>query len=301
MFPFMHDSDKTKLPSLFNLLRQQLGDSLTPALFSKASLVDLSHILEDLVLTKSLPALVLTGFQESNYWKKEIKRYFDLAQIATTICIFAAGKLPPESEHNIFVQLQPDDQMRQEWFLVIVTHHFSILLCGLDNFAEVSDEVDRTFETIFSFDPQHVNIALDILELALEKRNPARLEQLRTGRAKFTPSYPEIDYLNEIVTRFTNHLHQYHAASKELAKERVIRMILAGIVHETSQPITALILTLQMAEMGDGLQPGDLEFITEAVLSLKDRIDRLQKAVNYEETTLIGTEFLEVKRDEQIG
>ncbi len=294
-------TDKTKLPSLYNLLRQQLGDSLTPALFSKASLIDLSHILEDLVLTKALPALVLTGFQESSYWKKEVKRYFELAKIATTICIFSAGKLPPESGNNIFVQLEPDDQMRQEWFLVIVTHHFSILLCGLDNLAEVSDEVDRTFETVFSLDPLHVNIALDILELALEKRNPARLEQLRTGRAKFTPSYPEIDYLNEIVTRFTNHLHHYHTASKELVKERIIRMIIAGIVHETSQPITALILTLEMAEMGKGLQPGDLEFITHAVLSLKERIDRLQKAVNYQETTLMGTEFIEFKKDEEIG
>lgn len=297
----MPDTEKTELPSLFNLLRQQLGDSLTPALFSKASLVDLSHILEDLVLAQALPALILTGFQESSYWNKEVNRYFDLAQIATTLCIFADGKLPPESDNNIFVQLQPDDIMRQEWFLVIVTHHFCLLLCGLDNFTDVKNEVDRTFETIFSFDPFHVNIALDILEDALQIRNPARLEQLRTERAKFTPAYPKINYLNEIVIRFTNHLHQYHSANKELAKERIIRMMMAGIVHETSQPITALLLTLQMAEMHGGLQPGDLEFILEAVYSLRERIDRLQRTVNYQETSLAGIEFLEAKKEELIG
>ena len=59
--------------SLFQLLRDEFGTSLEPLRCTKATLVHLSHTLEDLVLTQHIPALLFTGFQESSHWREETR------------------------------------------------------------------------------------------------------------------------------------------------------------------------------------------------------------------------------------
>jgi DICT domain-containing protein len=81
--------------SLFKLLREQFGDALPMIRCTKATLVHLSHTLEDLVLRERIPALLFTGFQESSHWRQETERYRALADVAQQVCIFAGGTLPP--------------------------------------------------------------------------------------------------------------------------------------------------------------------------------------------------------------
>ncbi|MEO0564472.1 MAG: DICT sensory domain-containing protein, partial [Chloroflexota bacterium] len=51
--------------SIFQALKRDIGDALNTITLTKATLVHLSHTLEDFVLKQHLPALVFTGFQES--------------------------------------------------------------------------------------------------------------------------------------------------------------------------------------------------------------------------------------------
>lgn len=83
--------------SLFELLRDEFGASLAPIRCSKATLVHLSHTIEDTVLRQHIPALLFTGFQQSSHWRRETERYRALAEVAQQVCIFAGGTLPPES------------------------------------------------------------------------------------------------------------------------------------------------------------------------------------------------------------
>src|SRR6185503_17856961 len=104
--------------SLFKLLRQKLDQRLPTVRCTKATLVHLSHTLEDTILSRRIPAMIFTGFQESAYWRQETERYWALAQVAQQVCIFAGAPLPPESETtSLHVTLNGNDPLRQEWFL----------------------------------------------------------------------------------------------------------------------------------------------------------------------------------------
>ncbi len=198
--------------SLFKHLEAALGTLIQPVRCSKATLVHLSHTLEDLVLSKRLPALVFTGFQESAYWRQETERYRALADVAQQVCIFAGKPLPPESSANtLHVALSGDDPLRQEWFLVILSTQFSVLLCGQDRQVAGIEEPLRQFDTLWSFEPALVNRALDVVEDAIAFYRPEKLAALQAARRAYPPVTPDAALFTSFVTemlRFEENLHQ---------------------------------------------------------------------------------------------
>jgi len=80
--------------SLFATLSNQMQAVFPVFRASKATLVDISHTLEDCILVNKLPSVIFTGFQESSHWRAETQRYLDLAGIASQVCIFAGGNPP---------------------------------------------------------------------------------------------------------------------------------------------------------------------------------------------------------------
>ena len=125
--------------SIFETLKDKVGDEIPVISLTKATLVHLSHTLEDFVLRRQLPAFIFTGFQESSHWRKETERYQKLADTAMQVCIFAGKPLPEDSNSEaVQIELEGDDPLRQEWFLGIFSTEFSVILCGLDNLTATS-------------------------------------------------------------------------------------------------------------------------------------------------------------------
>ena len=81
--------------SLFTLLKDNLPE-LPLFQFSKATLVNLSHMLEDAVLRRNLDAMIFTGFQESSHWRSSIKRYESLVKEVKNVFIFAGRPFPDQ-------------------------------------------------------------------------------------------------------------------------------------------------------------------------------------------------------------
>lgn len=188
-----------KLPlSLFELLRDELGDAVPITKLSKATLVNISHTLEDHVLRKRLDALLFTGFQESAHWREEIERYLALANVARQVCIFAGQPLPPDSTANsLHITLNGDDPLRQEWFLLILSNAFAVLLCGQDQHTPFLDELDREFDTFWTFEPSVINRALDRLEGVIAEYRPDKLALLRQARQEIPPPAPDVRFISE--------------------------------------------------------------------------------------------------------
>lgn len=158
------------------------------------------------MLTRKLPALMFTGFQESSHWRKETERYRALAQVARQVCIFAGKPLPDDQPADVLqIELQGDDPLRQEWFVTILSSEFSVVLCGLDNLREIESEAHRQFDTIWSFDPVLVNQVLDVLENVLADYRPDVLPQLVQARADHPPVQPD----RELITTFTRELLRF--------------------------------------------------------------------------------------------
>lgn len=254
-------SSQPALPlSLFNLLRQQFGNDLQPLRCTKATLVHVSHTLEDLVLTRQIPAVLFTGFQESSHWREETERYRALAEIAQQVCIFAGGQLPPESSaRELHITLGGDDPLRQEWFLALLSPQFAVLLCGQDRQTNPTEEAIRQFDTLWSFRPDVINQVLDLLETVVADYRPDRLEQIRAARRAYPPSAPDPDLVTALTSemiRFEEELHQrLSAATARLNQQLKWREnLLATLVHDMRTPLQALAGGLQLIEMaGDKL------------------------------------------------
>lgn len=242
--------------SLFQLLRDEFGDTLPPLRCTKATLVHISHTLEDLVLTQHIPALLFTGFQESSYWREETERYRALAEIAQQVCIFAGGILPSESNpRQLHVTLQGDDPLRQEWFLAILCTQFAVLLCGQDRHEAVAEEALRQFDTLWTFDPPIINRVLDQLEGVIEHYRPERLESLREARCLYPPTAPDPAIVTKFTAemiRFEEQLHQTLHRTTDLLNEQIQWRddLTSALVHDMRTPIQSLILSIEMLGSG---------------------------------------------------
>lgn len=224
--------------SLFRLLREHFGETLQPMRCTKATLVHVSHTLEDLVLSQQLPALLFTGFQESSHWREETTRYRALAAIAQQVCIFAGGPLPPESSASeLHVTLHGDDPLRQEWFLALLCPQFAVLLCGQDCQITTSEEALRQFDTLWSFQPLVINQVLDRLEQVIAAYRPERLEALREARQNYPPVAPDPN----LITRFTADLIRFEERLQQrlTTTNRQLQQMI-GTIHTREAQLRAI-------------------------------------------------------------
>ncbi|NJP05287.1 MAG: hypothetical protein HC837_06495 [Chloroflexaceae bacterium] len=263
--------------SLFDLLKEHLGEDVPILHCSKATLVHLSHTLEDLVLSERLEAMIFTGFQESSHWREETERYRALAQVAQQVCIFAGGVLPEESQASeLHVTLQGNDPLRQEWFLAILSTHFAIILCGKDRYEPFEIEARRQFETIWTFEPQLVKQVLDLLEQVVTHYRPEKLATLQANRDRFPLQPPDA----HIVTRFTSEMIRFQEELNRsiqattdalVAQMRWREELTETLVHDLRTPLSGLMMTLQM--LGD-----------EQIISATESKDMLDIALGSAET-----------------
>jgi rsbT co-antagonist protein RsbR len=231
--------------SLFNILKSQLGERVAPFQATKASLVDISHTLEDALIKHRLPSVIFTGFQESSYWNEETERYLELVGIASQICIFAGGNPPMPDEQHIAVTLQGEDPLRQEWFLLILSGQFSAVLCGLDNQRPTVEEARRTFETILSFDPLVISAALEAILPVVDRYRPDRAAELRAAAAQFPPRDPAGSLMTELTVGIFSHLQfrsdQQAELLDELIQLRDRQYQLENVISELAVPVVPLL------------------------------------------------------------
>lgn len=269
--------------SLFNLLREEFGEQLQPLMCTKATLVHLSHTLEDLVLTRRIPALLFTGFQESSHWREETERYRALAEIAQQVCIFAGGTLPAESSaKELHVTLRGDDPLRQEWFVVLLCEQFAVLLCGQDRQVPAAEEAMRQFETLWTFNPAMLNRVLDLLEKVVAQYRPERLAALQQARQKYPPGAPDPDvvtlFTSEMI-RFEEQLH--HALQRTtVALNEQLRWrddLTATLVHDMRSPLQGLAMAIDMLGLVDQFDKATLaEMLAAAKRSTRNLRDLVQ-------------------------
>ncbi len=222
----------SELPlSLFELLHAELGDSVPIIKLSKATLVSISHTLEDHVLRKRLPALLFTGFQESSYWREETERYLALAEVARQVCIFAGQPLPPESNaKSLHITLDGDDPLRQEWFLLIMSERFAVLLCGQDRKTSPSaDEAYREFDTLWTFEPAVINRALDLLENVVGQYRPDKLSVLQAARRETPPPSTDLHFISEFTLEIIRYQETLNARLR--SSEQRFGQLLTAIPH----------------------------------------------------------------------
>lgn len=263
--------------SLFDLLRHRLGSSVQLIRCTKATLVHFSHTLEDLVLRHELPAIIFTGFQESSHWREETARYRALADVVQQVCVFAGGRLPPESSaRELHVTLSGDDPLRQEWFLGIFSERFTAILCGQDRQIPFEEEATREFDTIWSFAPPVIVEVLDLLEQVVAQYRPERLALLQAARRQI----PQAGSDPVLVTELTGELLRYEEtlnqrlqrSSKVLAQQLAWReQLTETLVHDLRTPLEGVNQTITFLRQYDDLDQQTIaEMLDMAALSVNN-------------------------------
>ncbi|MGJ3240308.1 MAG: ATP-binding protein [Anaerolineae bacterium] len=192
--------------SLFDAMRAIAKDRVPILQCSKVTLVHLSHTLEDIVLKNQMPATMFTGFQESSHWLKETQRYHALTTVAKQVCIFAGKPLAPDSVLNALqIELSEEDPLHQEWFVLILSADFNVLLTGKDH-AE-PDELSpyqswRKFATILTFDPEIIaEASARLLEITAHYR-PQHVPELEASIAQHAPFLTSPQHFTSVIEEF---------------------------------------------------------------------------------------------------
>ena len=286
--------------SLFQLLREKLGLDLRLIRCTKATLVHVSHLVEDLILRNAIPAMIFTGFQESSHWRKETERYRALAEVVQQVCIFAGGTLPPESSaRELHVTLAGPDPLRQEWFLAVLSERFSVVLCGQDRLEPTDDPATRQFDTIWSFEPTIINSALDQLEQAVTRYRPERLDLLIETRRTIPLQAPDATlmtiFTQDLIT-FEEDIHQRLAAAAALLEQQMLwrAQLTEALVHDLRTPLQGLTQTIEFLRTTEDLDPAiTSEMLQLASLSADSMADLVQLLLD---TSRLENEYTSVKK-----
>jgi signal transduction histidine kinase len=268
--------------SLFEHLQHHFGERLHLLNCTKATLVHLSHSLEDLVLREQLPAILFTGFQESSHWREETERYRALATVAQQVCIFAGGQLPPEAnEKEIHVTLMGDDPLRQEWFLCILSTKFAVVLCGQDRKVPAKEEATRQFATLWTLDPVVVNDVLDKCEEVVKHYRPDRAAELRQARENYPPLAPDPVLMTDLtwgMIQFEEQMHQSLVRTTEMLEQQLKWQedMISLLVHDLRAPLQSILMSLQMTMMTGDVSNEQAEMLSIAERSTHAATDLVQ-------------------------
>jgi DICT domain-containing protein/signal transduction histidine kinase len=238
--------------SLWQDLLQTLPN-LRSQLYYKSTLTALSHAMEDLVLVGTDRPLVLANFQQERYYRQEARRYQRIAQRTDQVYVLAAA----ESDFGTTVTpystiaLNADDELAQEWHLIIVGRNYSACLVCQESAAPIDAAIDsaRQFRGIWTFDRSiSIAAAIGLLQKIIEYR-PDLAEQVQRTRQIYDLSAAssfdltgsvdrilEIDarlFADRLVTYLQSsqykQLRAYRTIATQERKERLINSITAAV------------------------------------------------------------------------
>lgn len=171
------------------LFADAVAGRLELARLSKATLTELSHVLENMLIEFDLPATVLTGFQVSRNWVSELARYERLVSpTARSVAVFASGNLG-DTGNVLGFRLDERSRLTQEWFIIVLSTEFSVALFGEDNPGDVppAEEMDRVFDAAWTFDPAIVRNLCDVLLHEVRRDHPDRADQVAAAMQQHPP------------------------------------------------------------------------------------------------------------------
>jgi hypothetical protein len=189
--------------------------------------------------------------------------------------------------------LADNDFLRQEWFLLVLTRQFSVLLCGLDRQEAISAESERIFDTFLTFEPKIIGRSLDLLRAVLAHYRPDKLAQLEESSIFFLPTNPHPGYLTDLITQFLTQISFYHKMMRQLDQEQAMHATINRMLHEASQPTTILLNLLEVIDQTHELLPEDLTILKDASFQLKKILQNLRNVSQFKTQHLDNIEFLD--------
>jgi DICT domain-containing protein/GAF domain-containing protein len=246
---------------------------LRSQLYFKSSLTALSHAMEDQVLAGLNQPLIIASFQRERFYRQEAHRYLRIAELTPQVYVLAAPEtsFTNASKGYETIAFEPDDQLSQEWHLVVIGQQYATcLICRERKVVPVEAEsaepmpMDQTrrFEGIWTFDRQvsctAASLLLDrILEYRPElaaKIQQAKQEYLTEEVSSGLQGVDPDPFVQRLVTYLQagqyKLLKAYRSISAQERKERLVNSITAAI-RRSLDPEE--IFTVAVQELGQAM------------------------------------------------
>lgn len=169
------------LQGLYSFLEGN-SSRLETNIYTKASMVAMSHAVEKIVKEYYLKADIYVLFQDYKYFLYERKRYLEFDQICRQVFVFA--KNIPENaasgfENTKFIELEDDSPLLEEWAVSVIHPDYSAVLSTKEEpgLQRIEKEQYRVFNGFLSLND---DIALDsahYYQKILSKRNISYIKQ----------------------------------------------------------------------------------------------------------------------------
>lgn len=284
------DDHAATRPRVFRRLLDTTPVPLRPRVLSKATLTELSHVLENTVIDNDLPGAVFTGFQRSTHWFRELERYQRLvAPRARSVAVFAAGNLDTVADDDIVrVPLAEDDPLVEEWFLIVLTPGFCAALLGEETGGDHATELDRPFESVWTMDATTVEAITVHIRDEVARFDPAMAERMDAALAAYPPSNDDSRLRDDVTTDLVLALEtgrtrlreaatrERHAAEQLREVDRSKNAFLAAVSHDLRTPLTVVDgMAATLRRLGHQLSAEDRTRIEEALVTQTGRLSRL--------------------------
>jgi DICT domain-containing protein/signal transduction histidine kinase len=251
---------------LTELLEQH--PTLRPHLYFKSSLTALSRAMEDLVLAGAEQPLVIATFQEERFYRQESHRYQRIAEISERVYVMSVMETKPLPSNYHLIPLKPDDQMGQEWNLVVIGSQSAACLICQERQGDWSNsaglESSQRFDGVWTFDRKVAIDAAQILLRKVAKQRPKlkkEIQQLQQELSAPISLLPETGATSAdaFVQRLVTYLQAgqyklikaYRAIAAQENRERLVNLI-ASALRRSLKPDE--ILNIAVKEIGAAMQ-----------------------------------------------
>lgn len=150
------------------------ASSIEQKIYTKSSMIAISHGLEDMIIEFGLKAELFVAFQKFEFFMVEIERYKALEKVCSKLYIFAQNidfEAVRNFKNTVFVELDKKDLMTQEWN-IIINHpeHPAVFVTKEIVYSEpVKEDQFRRFGGFLSFSGAIMAETLKVIKNKLNK------------------------------------------------------------------------------------------------------------------------------------
>jgi DICT domain-containing protein len=213
--------------SVYGLVERAQKITPTSILYSRATMNQISHQIENATLIDGAKTRFFSSFQFLSRFIPQVERYRQIAETAESVYVFGIDDMQgnlPHIPNLTYVKLDRYDQIAKEWFLVSYNDRFASVLATEEISDMDSPDAERQFKGVWTFDIEMAQILNNWLTSMVGGR------ELKGQRDKHDYRAQTI-LVNNIMKRMTDHLTKYQGKSPMTDTQEQIRLVIENTLR----------------------------------------------------------------------